>query len=114
MIVLLVGNQKDYIVLFFLCNILLFCIAVNLGIKFDKDSLVVVKNIYPTKVVNGYIVYELDTCAKISLNNFKIKDCLFGVTNIVTNNHKAQWDNSSLSHSDNSKNNFLVLSEGSI
>ena len=30
-------------------------------IKFDKDPLVVERNNYATKIVNAYIVYDLDT-----------------------------------------------------
>ena len=56
-------------------------------IKFEKDPLFLEKSNYPTKVVNGYIVYELDTWPKIPLNNFELKYCLFRVTNIVKNNH---------------------------
>ena len=78
-------------------------------------------------------------CLKISLNNFKRKDGLFSVTNVVQYSDKAQWvysgygiafngagswsfgndfarnvlifgvDNSSSSHEDNHKNNFLGL-----
>ena len=33
--------------------------------------------------VNGYIVYDLDNLPKISLNNFKLKNFLFGLRNIV-------------------------------
>ena len=34
--------------------------AYKLGIKFDKDPLVVEQNNYLTKIANVYIVYELD------------------------------------------------------
>ena len=33
--------------------------------------------------VNVYIVYDLDNLPKISLNNFKLKNFLFGLRNIV-------------------------------
>ena len=33
--------------------------------------------------VNGYILYDLDNLPKISLNNFKLKNFLFGLRNIV-------------------------------
>ena len=32
-----------------------------MGIKFDKDPLVLEKIIYVAKILNAYIVYELDT-----------------------------------------------------
>ena len=38
-----------------------------MGIKFDKDPLAVEQNSYVTKIVNIYIVYELDAWPKILL-----------------------------------------------
>ena len=32
----------------------------RMGIKFHKDPLAVEQNNYTTKIVNGYIVYDLD------------------------------------------------------
>ena len=110
----------------------------RMGIKFDKDSSCGSKQLrkIKTKVVNAYIVYDLDTWLKIPLINFKFKKCFFGVTNIVKNSAKEKWmyishgiafdgagscsirngftrnvvlfgvDNSSSSHTENSKNNF--------
>ena len=76
------------------------------------------------------------------MENVTLKSCLFGATNIVKNSDKAKWvfsgygiafdgagllkfcngfgrnvvifgvNNSSLSHSDNCSNNFLILGEG--
>ena len=110
-----------------------------MGINFDKDILTVEQNNYRRKIVNVYIVYDLDVCPKIPLRNFATKNCLFGATSIVKNNdkekyvysgygivvnEKSEWssnndtarnvvifggDNSSSSHGDNLKNNFLVL-----
>ena len=95
-----------------------------------------------TKVLNVYIVYDLDAWPKIPLRNFTLKNCLFGATNIVKNSDKekyvysgygvafdgkCEWsfgnyyaknviifcvDNSLSSHTDNLKNNFLILGEG--
>ena len=48
-------------------------------IKFDKDPLVVEQNNYTTKIVNAYVIHELDTWPKILLNNFKLTKCLFQV-----------------------------------
>ena len=45
-------------------------------IKFDKDSLVVEENSYGTKIVNAYIVFDLDTCQKTLVNNFELKKLL--------------------------------------
>ena len=55
----------------------------RMGVKFDKGPLAVEQNNYLTKIVNLYIVYDLDAWSKILLRNFTIKNCLFGVTNIV-------------------------------
>ena len=113
-----------------------------MGIKFDKDPLAVEQNNYLTKIVNVYIVYDLEAWPRSPTNNFKFNNCLFGATNIVKNYDEEKYvdggyeitfdstgswsfnndtarnviifgvDNSSSSHSDNRKNNFLVLGEG--
>ena len=114
----------------------------RMGIKFDKGPLAIKQNDYLTKIVNVYNVYDLDASPRNPINNFKFKNCLFGATNIVKNRDKEKcvfsgfgitfdsggsWsfdndfaknviifgvDNSSSSHSDNRKNNFLILGEG--
>ena len=53
----------------------------KIGIEFDGDHFVVEQIIYTTKIVNVYIVYELDKRPKIFLNNFKLKNCLFDTSN---------------------------------
>ena len=113
-----------------------------LRIQFNNTFLVVEKNNYSTKIVNAYIVYDLDDWPKIPLNNFKLKKCFFDATNIAKDIDKGQWvyggygiafdgagllsfginfarnnvicgvDISSSSHGDNHKNNFLILDEG--
>ena len=62
-----------------------------MGIKFDKDPLVADQNNYLSKIVNVYIVYDLDAWPKNPTNNFKLKNCLFGETNIVQNSDKEKW-----------------------
>ena len=52
-------------------------------IKFDKDPLALEQNNYLTKIVNFYIVYDLNDWPKDPTNNFKFKICLLGATNIV-------------------------------
>ena len=113
----------------------------RIGIKFDKNPLAVEQNNYFTKIVNVCIAYELNVWPKNLTNKFKFKNCLFGATNIVKNSDKEKYvysgygitfdsggswsdndfarnvvifgvDNSSASHSDNRKNNFLILGEG--
>ena len=109
-------------------------------IEFDKDLLAVEQNNYLTKIVNVYIVYELNAWSRNPTNNFKFKNCLFGATNIVKNSDKEKYvysgcwitfdsagfwsfdndtarnvivfgvDNSSSSHSDNCKNNLILIS----
>ena len=60
---LLVGNQKDYILLNLFYNILFSCITWNgykIEIKFNKSVLIVEQNNYTTKIINASIVYDLD------------------------------------------------------
>ena len=45
----------------------------KMGINFDKEPLAVVQNNYTIKIVNAYIVYDLDAWPGNSLNNFKLK-----------------------------------------
>ena len=89
-----------------------------------------------------FIIYDLDNLPKNPSNNFKIKSCLFGATNIAKSSNESKhgqssyritldgadsWsfgnefiknviifgvDNSSSSHKDNHQNGFLVLGEG--
>ena len=54
-----------------------------MGLKFHKDPLAVKQNIYLTKMVNVYIVYDLAAWPRNPTNNFKFKNCLFGATGIV-------------------------------
>ena len=113
-----------------------------MGIKFDKDPLAVEQNNYLNKIVNVYIVYDLDPWPRNPTNYFKFRNCLCGATSIVQNSDKEKYvysgygktfnsasswsfdndaarnviifgvDNSSSPHVDNRKNNFLVLGEG--
>ena len=59
-----------------------------MGIKFDKNPLVVEQNNYLTKILNLYIVYDLAAWPRNPSNNFKFKNCLFRATNIVKNSEK--------------------------
>ena len=113
----------------------------RIGIKFDKDPSSIEQSNYLTKIVNVYIVYDLDARLRNPTKNFKFKNCLFGATNIVKNSDKEKcvysgygitfdsagsWnfgnnfvrnviifdvDNSLSSHFDNRKNKFLILGE---
>ena len=46
----------------------------NMGTKIDKYHLAVQQNNYSSKIVNVYIVYELDTYPRNPTNNFKFKN----------------------------------------
>ena len=111
-------------------------------IKFDKDPLAVKQNNYLGKIVNVYIVYDLDAWPRNPTKSVKFINCLFCTTSAVKNSDKekyvysgygttfdsAGWwsfdndtarkviifgvDNNSSSHADNHKNNFLALGEG--
>ena len=113
----------------------------KMGMKSDKDNLATEQNNYLTKIVNIYIIYDLDAWPRYPTSNFEFKYCLFGLTNIVKNSDKEKYvysgygitfdsagswsfdndfarnvisfggDNSSLSHSHNRKNNFLMFQE---
>ena len=87
------------------------------------------------KIVNVYIVYDLDVWPRNLSNHFKFKNCLFETTNIIKNNNTEKYvykgyrvtcddasdfprnvvnfgfDNSSSSHSANCKNNFLIIGD---
>ena len=43
------------------------------------------------KIVNVYIVYDLDAWPRNPTNNFKYRNCLFGATNTVKNNGKEKY-----------------------
>ena len=59
-----------------------------MGIKFDEDPLAVEQNNYASKIVNVYIVYDLDAWPRNPTNNFKFKNCLFGVSSVIENSEK--------------------------
>ena len=63
----------------------------RIGIKFDKDRLAVERNKYLSKIVNVYIVYDLDAWPRNPINNFKFKNCLSGAANIVKNSDKEKY-----------------------
>ena len=114
----------------------------RMEIKFEKYLSAVEQNNYLTKIINVYIVSDLELGRKNPTNNFKLRNCLFHVTNTVKYSDKEKYlfsgygktfesagfwsfnndsaknvitfgvDNSPLSHADNRKNNFLVLGVG--
>ena len=48
-----------------------------MGIKIYKDLLALEQNNYLTKIVNVYIVYDLDASPKHPLRSVTLKNCLF-------------------------------------
>ena len=48
----------------------------KMGVKFDKDPFAIEQNNYLTKIVNIYVVYDLEVWPKITLRNFTVKNCL--------------------------------------
>ena len=62
-----------------------------MGIKFDKDPSATEQYNYLIKIVNVYIVYNLDAWTRNPTNNFKFKNCLFGATSVVKNGNKVKY-----------------------
>ena len=56
--------------------------------KSFKEALAAEKINYAIKIINAYIVYDLDSWPKNLLTNFKLKKYFFGATNIVKSNDK--------------------------
>ena len=63
----------------------------RIGIKFDKVSLAVEKNIYLTKIVNIYIISMIMIYVRKSYQKYKFKNCLFGATNIIKASDKEEY-----------------------
>ena len=129
------GNRRGYTA--FLHSIKLSGYKVKT--KINKDPLAEEQNNDTTKIVNAYIVDDLDTWPNNPLRSFTLKSWLFCVTNIVKNNDKEKsvyngygkvfdgkctcrfgsdydrnvisfgFDNSLSCDADNYENNFLVL-----
>ena len=55
----------------------------EIGIQFNSTLLVNEQNNCTTKIVNIFVVYDLDNWPKTPLRNFTLQNCLFGLTNIV-------------------------------
>ena len=60
-------------------------------IRFNKDPLAPEQNYFATKVVNAYIVYDLDTWSNNPLINFTLKCCWFFATAITKHSDKEKW-----------------------
>ena len=116
--------------------------AKKVCVNLDNFLLIIEQNNYSTKIRNTYIIYDLDGWTKVPIRNFAIKNCLFGAANIIKksdkekyvySNHgiefdgKGEWsfgndyaknvvvfevDNILSSHTDNLKNDFIILGDG--
>ena len=73
----LVGNQRKYLILN-LSHYILLSSKYKIGITLDKHPFAVEQNNYLSKIINVYIVYDLNTWPGSHTNNFKFKNCLFG------------------------------------
>ena len=63
----------------------------EIGMQFNNTSLVIEQNNYTSKIINVFIVYDLDNCPNNLLRNFTLKSCLFGATNVVKTNDKEKY-----------------------
>ena len=102
----------------------------------------IISSLYNDFILNLYIVYEFNTKPHNPANSFSLKDCLFGTVKLTKNADKSKFtyngrgiafdgkgswsfsngfarnvttfvvDNTSSSHTDIQKSNFLIVSEG--
>ena len=62
----------------------------KIGIQFNNTALVIEQN-YASRIVNFYILYDLNNLPKNPLRNFTLQNYLFGGTNIVKINDKEKY-----------------------
>ena len=91
---LLIGNQKRYVLLNLVRYTLLFSMKKLFGYKIGmqfNNSIYVLRdqNSYVTKIVNVHIVLDLDNCVRTSYNSFTLKIFLFGATIVVKNSDQS-------------------------
>ena len=93
MSMLILGNWKVHVNLNFFHYILPSTkpSGYKIGIKFSNTPLVVEPNNSATKIVNAYIIDDLDDWSRNPLNKFILTNCLRGVTNIVKNAGKRKY-----------------------
>ena len=102
----------------------------------------IISSLYNDFILNLYIVYEFNTKPHNPANSFSLKDCLFGTVKLTKNADKSKFtyngrgiefdgkgswsfsngfarnvtifvvNNTSSSHMDIQKSNFLIVSEG--
>ena len=76
-----------------LCTAFLHSIKLSgyvMGIKFDKDPLVVEQNNYLIKILIVDIAHDLNAWPRYPSNNFKFENCLFRETSIIENCDKEK------------------------
>ena len=61
----------------------------KIRIQFNNTPLDIDKKNYVAKIENVYFVCDLDYWSRNRLNNFALKNCLFGATKIVRNGNKV-------------------------
>ena len=62
----------------------------KIHIQVNNASFVKDQNNIPTKIVNAYIVYDLDNWSKIPFWIFILSNCLFGATDIAKTSNKSK------------------------
>lgn len=63
----------------------------KIALRFNYSILSVTQNNYKTKIVNVFIFYDLNNWPRSVIEKFKIKICLFCITNIVKISAKQIW-----------------------
>ena len=77
----LFGNQRENILLNLQSCILFSCIVLNLDTNWEKNKKPLVAEQNNTgKILNAYIVYDLDTWRNNLYRKFLWKNCLVGLT----------------------------------
>ena len=66
------------------------CFGHLIGIKLIYGSFSCRTKKYAAKIINAYIVYELDTWPKNPLENFTLKNFQFGATSILKSSNKSK------------------------
>ena len=63
----------------------------KIALKLNSTPLILDRNSYITKIVNVYIVCDLDYWRKDPVRSFTQKVCLFGDTNTVKNSDREKF-----------------------
>ena len=63
----------------------------KIGLQFNYTPLAVEQNNHATKIVNIYIINDLDYWPKLPLRSFTLNNRLFGAINIVKDGDKEKY-----------------------